>query len=212
MSSKTYQRPLMCSMLFLCAGNALALWRLATREEDLERDAWPGLSRYARHLRDTASFEVFLLKMALGVLERDGHLPSVHAPAAAATVDAASAHADAEFEVLRATLANIRCGSSRRAWFKSEQGKRFRVFSSPKHKHRAVPLTRQKWCAFSKTEFAADAGDQPTYEARKRKRRRVGHRAMYRCAMCGVNLCQPTTRNGMRDCFAAWHQSNTQLP
>lgn len=173
MSSKTYELPLMCSMLLLCAGNSFALWRLAMREADLEGDAWPGLARYTHRLRDVGSFQNFVLKVALDVIHRDGHVacpepapePAAAAPGAPKAV--VSVQTDAELEASLATLANYRSAASRRTWFRSEQGRQFRVYSSPKHRHKPVLLTEQKWCAFSTTEYTADATGAATSRARR---------------------------------------------
>lgn len=79
----SYQQPLMFSLVLMCVRNCLACWRLANLKEELGEDAWPGLAIYIRHLRDSTSFNRFVLEMAAGVLQHKGCPPDVHAAAAA---------------------------------------------------------------------------------------------------------------------------------
>lgn len=202
MASKSFQQPLMCSLLLMLVGNALSLWRLAKREHDLQD--WPGLPTYIRHLRDVGHVLDFMATCAEQLLVNGGKPPH-SAPAAPPS------RPQDTFDTLRAQLQAIKSHRRRRDWFRSEKGVEYRVFSSASCKHMMVKAPSSGWCYYcSRNEpvepIAPASGETP----RPRKMRRTGSRTSYQCSQCNVRLCMARGQ-GSPSCFAAFHRADAVL-
>lgn len=117
----------------------------------------------------------------------------------AAGVAGQHADTDASIAALQAQLKSFRHSGARRKWLDGDQGARFRRYRSSRFPHQPHNIGRQKWCAYCTRTVSTPGADG------KNKRRRVGQRTRMECDTCDTALCFPSKRNGMRDCFTAWH-------
>lgn len=207
-ASKSFQQPLMCSLLLLCVGNCVAHYRLAQTRADLDEDAWPSLPTYIRHLRDSVSYENFLAQLAMELLETGGHVPDARPvappPATAAPQGAGAGIDDAAVDGMAATLGHITHSVRRRQWFMSREGSAFRSYLSPRHPHTVVAHTKRRFCVVcTKTVDGVCDGDARV--ERKSKRRRVGRLSRYRCITCQVHLCIVARGDSPTPCAQRWH-------
>ena len=223
LKSNSYQQPLMFSMLLMCIGNCLACWRLAAREHDLEDASWPGLPLYIRRLRDSMTYEMFVVNLASGLLAHAGKAPlpnrtNMGGPGNdAVAAGVGGDDTDESIAMLKAKLGTIKQGKVRREWFASEDGQRFRLYCSRSFPHAVAHSSKSVWCVFCSRTIAVPLGDEPGEElvreaglsqriTPRNKRRRVGGRTRHHCTTCNVFLCVPTNFNNMRDCFKMWHE------
>lgn len=235
----SYQQPLMFSLVLMCVRNCLACWRLANLKEELGEDAWPGLAIYIRHLRDSTSFNRFVLEMAAGVLQHKGFPPDVHAAAAAnaggtgvrdestdtddtvgilqvgTTVvlpPPAATNAWLTRRVVQVALDACKQSQARRAWFRGEHGKRFRSYCSAAFPHFPVRGDQKRWCVMCSRTISVQDGGEGTAGVRRNKRRRVGRQTKFYCGTCGVGLCHPSSDATVdRTCFNQWHKRDAEL-
>ena len=151
------------------------------------------------------------------LLARDAR-PSGCASIPAATADEggeAGGMTDADMAVLKAQLHGVKQHKARRAFFRSDIGRRFRSYNSVRFKHSMERVSRGFCAVCSRTENLEEGADGREVGStctdanpRPRKRvRRVGYKATRACTLCGVRLCTVSARHE-RKCFAQWHDAS----
>lgn len=224
MASSSFQMPLMCSLLLMLTGNALSLWRLGKRECDLD-EAWPCASKYVRRLREAGTFNDFIVDCAIDLLLHHGNPPARAARAAGAADEAegiGTSMTNADMRVLEVKLASLKQYKQRRAWFRSEDGKRFRTYKSAQFPHLQKPSAKRGVCVLCSKAVAVPPDEDPDDDEAKAdgnprpaKRPRIvregAHKSRFECSECHVRLCRASKRHP-RTCFHDWHTANVTIP